>query len=382
MISTNDVRGETTTKGPGVCSTIDHHPTPRHRARRYAGALLVAVAGLISSACAANDSDVASSESAGDPAEPAGSSDGSAAADAFPVTIESALGTAVIESEPERVVTIGWGADDIAVALDVVPVGIEEATFAGDDDGYRPWLREAVEASGADLPTTFSAQPELDIDAVVALEPDLILAPQSGITQDDYDVLSDLAPTVAYPERAWATPWDTQIELVGKALGKSDAADALIDQVTSRIADTAAEHPEFEGVTFAYIYAVERGSLHVYQRQDPRVEFVARLGLEEDPELSSLELSEGQFTTDLGLERADMLDDVDVVITWFNDEENQAEIEAQPLYAQIPAVQRGSYVVNHDHALIMAATLMTPLSVPWAVDEYAEDISDAIQHLE
>lgn len=301
---------------------------------------------------------------------------------AFPVTIESALGTAVIESPPERVVTIGWGTEDTVLELGIVPVGVEHDDWSGDEDGYRPWFREAVEALGAELPTTFTTYPELDIDTIVSLQPDLILAPQSGLTQDQFDILNDLAPTVAYPEAPWQTPWDTEIELVGRALGKPDEAAAIIADLEAQFEAVAAEHPEFEGVTFAYVYAAEPGQLHLYQRHDPRVEFIARLGLEEVPDLAAMELTEGWFTTDLGLEHAYLLDDVDVLFTWFNDEANKAEVEAQPLFAQIPAVRRGSYVVTLDRSLSMAASLITPLSVPWAMDRYVALISDAVANLD
>lgn len=306
----------------------------------------------------------------------------STGADHFPVTIDSALGTAVIEEEPERVVTIGWGAQDTVFALGTVPVGVERDDWSGDADGYRPWFREAVEEAGEPLPETISVSPEIDMDTIVALEPDVIIAPNSGLTQADFDVLNELAPTVAYPERAWATPWDREIELIGQALGKPDEAAALIDQITADFDDVASAHPEFDDVTFAYIYAAQPGQLQLYQRHDPRVEVLARLGLDEVPELAEMELTEGTFTTDLGLESADLLDDVDVLFTWFNDEQNKAEIEAQPLYAQIPAVERGSYVALTDHQLAAAASIITPLSIPWVIDDYVALVSDAVDQLD
>ncbi|NED96109.1 iron-siderophore ABC transporter substrate-binding protein [Phytoactinopolyspora alkaliphila] len=331
---------------------------------------------LFAAACGSGDGDELSA------ADQTGSADTAENADAFPVSIDSALGTAVIESEPERIVTIGWGVQDTVLALGKNPVGVEYDEWSGDADGYRPWFREAVESAGGDLPATFALYPEIDMDAIVALEPDLILAPNSGITQDDFDILNELAPTVAYPGRAWATPWDTEIELIGEALGKSDEASAFIDDIAGQFAEAADEHPEFEGVSFAYIYAVQPGQLHLYQRHDPRVEFLARLGFEEVPELAEMELSEGQFTTDLGLEQADLLDDADLIVTWFNDETNQAEAEAQPLYAQIPAVQRGTYLPVIDRHLAAASSMLTPLTVPWVIDDYVDLLSDAVAGLD
>jgi iron complex transport system substrate-binding protein len=42
----------------------------------------------------------------------------------FPVTIEHTFGATTIEKEPARVVTLGWSAQDIVVALGVTPVGM------------------------------------------------------------------------------------------------------------------------------------------------------------------------------------------------------------------------------------------------------------------
>lgn len=296
---------------------------------------------------------------------------------AFPVRIESALGDAVIPGEPERIVTIGWGSADTAVALGITPVGVEVDEWSGDDDGYQVWTREAIEKRGDELPETFTVYPEVDIDAIVELEPDLILAPQSGLSQDDFDVLSELAPTVAYPDTAWRTDWDTQIEIIGEALGKSDEASVLIDDLTAQIADAAAQNPDLQDLSFAYIYAVEPGSLSVYQAGDPRVDIVSGLGMTLAPTVAELPISDGSFSSDIGLERADLLDDVDVLFTWFNDEAEAEATAEQPLYAQIPAVERGSYVVNIDRQLGMAMSIITPYSVPFALDEYLPMITDA-----
>ena len=298
---------------------------------------------------------------------------------AFPVTIESALGDAVIPSEPQKVVTIGWGSADTAIALGTTPVGVEAATWGGDEDQYFPWVRDAIEEKGDELPATFNVYPEIDVDAILALAPDLILAPQSGISADEFETLSAMAPVVAYPDTAWRTTWDEQIEIIGTALGKSDEAAELITGIEDDIAAAAAEHPEFKDVSFAYVYTAEPGALSLYQEGDSRVDLISGLGLTMDETVAEVPLTDGSFSSTVGLERADLLDDVDVLFTWFNDEENQKLIEAQPLFAQIPAFQQGAYVPSVDNQLGMASSMITPLSVPWALDKYIPMITDAVE---
>ena len=338
--------------------------TPRTPRIRRAAALAGATAAMLLLAGCAPSADA-------DPAAGAGASG------AFPVTIESALGDAVIESAPERVVTIGWGSADTAIALGTIPVGVEAATWGGDADEYFPWVRAAIEDDGAELPETFDVYPEVDVEAVLELAPDLILAPQSGISAEDFATLSAIAPTVAFPEAAWRTAWDDQITIIGTALGKNAEAAALIDGVTAELDAAAAEHPEFADLSFAYVYTAEPGQLAIYQEGDSRVDLISGLGLTPDAAASAVPLTAGSFSSTVGLERADLLNDVDVLFTWFNDETNQAAIEAQPLFAQIPAFTRGSYVPSVDNQLAMASSMLTPLSVPWALDAYVPMIAAA-----
>ena len=339
------------------------------RSRRFAArARLAAVAtasALLLAGCASTPGDT---DATGD----------SAADGAFPVTIESALGDAVIPSEPQSVVTIGWGSADTAIALGTVPVGMEAATWGGDDDQYFPWTRDAIEAAGDDLPATFDVYPEIDVESVLELAPDLILAPQSGISAEQFATLSEIAPTVAYPDEPWRTSWTDQIEIIGEALGKSTEATQLIDDINTELTDAAAENPEFADVSFAYVYTAEPGTLSLYQEGDPRVDLISGLGLSMASAVAEVPITQGSFSSTVGLERADLLNDVDVVFTWFNDEANQGQIEAQPLFAQIPAVQRGSYVPSVDNQLGMASSMLTPLSVPWALDQYVPMIKDAV----
>ena len=291
--------------------------------------------------------------------------------DIFPVSIDSTLGTAEIEAKPERVVTLGWGAADIAFSLGTVPVGIEEDTWGGDADGYQPWFRDAVEDEGAELPETIAMYPELDVDAIIALEPDLVLAPQSGLEQDVFDQLSAFVPVVAYPGEPWQTSLEDQVTIAAEALGVPEKAEPLLEERQAAIDTAAEENPDLAGLTFAYVYGGDQpGALSVYLPGDPRVELLTGLGLALAPSVSTLSASPGTFVSTLGLEIADQIDDADLLFTWFNSAEEQASTEAQPLWAQIPAFASGAYVPMLDPKLGMAVSVATPLSVPWAIDEY------------
>ena len=75
----------------------------------------------------------------------------------------------------------------------------------------------------------------MNYEAVAAQDPDLILALYSGLTQEDYDNLSAIAPTVAQPPDyvGYGIPCDELTRTVGQAIGRPAAADELVASVES-----------------------------------------------------------------------------------------------------------------------------------------------------
>ncbi len=311
-----------------------------------------------------------------------GGEDAPSAGGAFPVSIESALGTAEITEAPERIVTLGQGSAETAIALGTVPVGIESYEWGSDETGYLPWIHEAVTEAGEELPVQFTGGEDIDFEAVIELEPDVILAPWSGITQEQYDILSDIAPTVAYPDLPWSTDWDQQIEIIGEALGRSEEAQGLIDDIERQFEEAAASRPEYADLTFSYIYTDGPGTLGVFMPDEQRVAMVRGLGLQVDPVVETLPETEGTDSAVIGLENADKLKDSDLIFTFYTDAETREEIEAQELYASIPAIERGSVVVSDDTSFVTASSIINPLTVPWVLDRYLPLIDEAVEALD
>ncbi|MGV9778867.1 iron-siderophore ABC transporter substrate-binding protein [Streptosporangium sp. NPDC003464] len=338
------------------------------RARRRALSLsaVVAAAALALGGCSAAEEKPAAAA----PAETGGS--------AFPVTIDSALGQAKITQQPQRVVTLGQGSAETAIALGFTPVGIESYAWGSDKTGYLPWIHEAVTKAGGTLPKQFAGGENIDFDTIVELDPDVILAPWSGITKEQYSVLSGIAPTVAYPDLPWSTNWDQQIEIISKALGRPAEAQPLISKVRKQLADAAATRPQYKDVTFSYIYTTGPGTLGVFKPEEQRVEMVSSLGLTVDPVVNSFKETEGTDSALIGLENAQKLAGSDLVFTFYTDEKTRKEIEAQKLYAAIPAVKRGGVVSSDDTPFVTASSIINPLTVPWVIDRYLPLIDKAV----
>ncbi len=150
---------------------------------------------------------------------------------AFPVRVEHDPGTTEIPSRPQRVVSLGYTGQDPILALDVVPVAIREFT-GGRPSATRPW---AADRLGGQQPQVLDGT-TIDPETIAALAPDLIVAISAGLTQDQYDQFSAIAPTIVEPEGdiPFGTPWQDATRIVGEALGRSAGADQLVSDLEAR----------------------------------------------------------------------------------------------------------------------------------------------------
>lgn len=340
----------------------------RGRAARILVAVLVGLLTLLAAACGQNGSD------------PKADADPAASGAGFPVSIKHALGTAEIPAKPERIVTMGQGSTETAIALGTVPVGVEKYDWAAGPDGQLPWVSEAVKESGAELPALFTGGTEPDIEAIAELEPDLILATWSGMTAEQYKTLSELAPVVAYPDKPWSTNWDQQIKTIATAMGQPGDADKLIGDIESTLAKAGQTRPNYSEVKFAYTYTDGPGTLGVFLPEEQRVAMLTKLGLKVAPGIAELPEAEGTDSAIIGLENADKISGADVMFTFYSDPATRAQVEAQPLYGKIPAVEKKAVVASDDPAFVTASSMINPLTVPYAVDKYLPLIDEAVAH--
>jgi len=298
-----------------------------------------------------------------------------AASGSFPVTIEHAFGETTINQQPNRVVTWGWGSADDAIALGVTPVAMPFQSYAGDENGVLPWINEALE--GEEMPVILPDTQEPPFEDIAAAAPDVILAAYSGITEQEYDLLSKIAPVVAYPGDAWATPWRDLIEITGTALGKTDEASALLTSIDTKIADQAAAHPEFAGQTIA-LTSDSAGSFYIYKKEDPRVDFTLDLGFISAPAVDELATDEASFYYTLSYEQLDQLESDLLVNFGTTQQESDAFLDASHAQA-MPQVQAGAVASPVGAAFISSVSPPTGLSLTWGLDDYVALLAAAVK---
>ncbi|WP_258803897.1 iron-siderophore ABC transporter substrate-binding protein [Pseudarthrobacter sp. NS4] len=301
----------------------------------------------------------------------------------FPVTIEHVFGKTTIEKQPARVATVSWVNDDVAIALGVVPVGVPKNEWGGNDQGSTPWKDEALEELGAGFgsdkaPVQYSEADGINFTEIAKLTPDVILAAYSGLTEEDYKKLSEIAPVVAHPELAYGTSWQDSTSIIGKALGKDAEATKLISDTEATIKEKVSEFPQIDGKSFIYgnLEPAKGDGVNVYTANDNRPRFLSEIGMKLAPVVEDSSKGSKEFFIPWSAEKANELES-DVFVTWVPDASTADAIKADPLLGQIPAIKNGALVADSDNTLTLSISAASPLSLPWSLDTFLPQLATA-----
>ncbi|HWC14739.1 MAG TPA: helical backbone metal receptor [Actinomycetota bacterium] len=153
-----------------------------------------------------------------------------AASDGFPVTVAAANGEVVVPRRPQRIVSLSPTATEMLFAI-----GAGDQVIAADESSNYP-----PEAPDTDL--SGSAP---DVDAVVAYEPDLVVA-----SEDPEDLERSLAerdvPFLWQPAARTFDDTYGQLKTLGAATGYADGALQVIDSMLKDIDEIRSSVPTFD----------------------------------------------------------------------------------------------------------------------------------------
>lgn len=289
---------------------------------------------------------------------------------AFPATVATKFGDVTVESAPTRVVALGWGDAETALALGVQPVGASDwLQFGG--EGVGPWATGRYDAAPELIGTL-----EPSYEAIAALEPDLILDTKSSGDQKRYDRLSAIAPTVGVPEGgdSYLTTGEQQLALVATALGRTAEATTLQEGLEKSFADARAAHPDWAGKTVTAATKTSEG-WGAYVEGSERVQFLADLGFVQNPKIAELATSASGFTVDISTEQLELVDaDLVVAFPIFID---SSELTDDRFFERVPAVADGrSLVIDGD--LASAYSLGTVLAQQYALENLVPRIAETL----
>jgi iron complex transport system substrate-binding protein len=298
-------------------------------------------------------------------ASPASGDDAPAAA--FPVSVEHKYGTTEVKAEPKRIVTLGLSDQDAVLALGAKPVGAVD-WFKERPYGVWPWTKDLW---GTDAPEIVGERDAVNLEKILNLKPDLILALYSGMTEEQYGELSKIAPTVGQPKDFddYGAPWQDMTRMTGQALGKVDEADKLIAGIDDRFAKVRDEHPDWKGKSVAVVDPFQPGQYAVFQKTDPKAVFMTEMGFEVPDEIN--EAAGDNNAAEVSTERSDLID-TDLLLFLTSDPSAEARVKADKVYQGLAVARenRAMFVPYATPPIGAALSFNTVLSIPYALDEF------------
>ncbi len=285
------------------------------------------------------------------------------------LTFAHAFGETVLPRPARRVVSLGYTTQDPLLALGVAPLGVR-GWFGDQPFGVFPWAQPLL---GNAEPVVLLGEPSME--RIAALEPDLIVAIGSGISEAEYAVLSQIAPTLMHEAGAstYGTTWDRTTEIIGRAVGKADEAKALVAGVRETFAAARARHPDWAGKTgvAAYHWGGETGA---FIPPDTRAIVLAELGFSPTPAVEALSSPES-FYAALSPEDLSPLD-ADVLV-WLSTVDAAPDLAALPMRRTLEAYSEGREVFAGPLAAA-AMSFGSVLSLPFVLELLEADIAAAV----
>lgn len=299
------------------------------------------------------------------PASPGAAQSPAAAGGAFPVTVTHTYGDTEIPATPERIVSVGLTEQDTLLALGHVPVAVTE-WYNEQPDATWPWAHDLLDGAH---PEVLDGTDGLQFERIAALAPDLIVGTNASLSEEDYDKLSEIAPTVANTGKFASDifePWPDQTLLLGQALGQEAAAQQLIDDLLAQFAEAAAANPQFAGKMAIFLQApYYEGNAIAYQK-GLSTDFLTDLGFDIPAELDRFAQDGAQAY--IPVEELDVLDAGDVLLWATEDETTEKALAENKLFGQLRAVKEGRSLYT-GNILAGALYFSTVLSLPYVLTE-------------
>ena len=243
--------------------------------------------------------------------------------------VRDARGEVEVPINPGRIVALHNIFSEALVAMGMAPVGAVERP-TGMPSQLLDALKDTQPVGDQDSP---------DFEAILALDPDLILS-QADEIGDNYQLLSAIAPTLLLDEPEG--PWREWLRGLGEAIGRLDQAEAAITAYDMRAAEVKAQIAAIRPDDTVLLLRVREKDIRVYggsRRSGPVL--YQDLGLNPHP-LVPLDKEHVTVSNEIIPELT-----ADHIFLLAEDEAKMAGIEATALWQGLPAVKAGHvYRVN------------------------------------
>lgn len=258
--------------------------------------------------------------------------------------VKHVMGETRIPATPKRIVSLTSAVTEGMIALNLTPVGVIPTS----PGGHRTYLLGAL----SDIPTMSGDEYTLNLEAILALEPDLILLYAFNgnlVTNVTYEQLSSIAPTVALDWERLYSDFRAGFLDLGNVLGKRGDAEARLTEYERELAETRAALQNVMGNETIAVLRVTARDLRLQGGIGLTGPLLYDdLGLRPAELVRDLAIDE-EFVS-LSLEALPQLDaDHLLIVTVPGDEAALNELQGSGLWQTIPAVrQEQIYLADYD----------------------------------
>lgn len=247
------------------------------------------------------------------------------------VKVTDVRGEVEIPAEPQRIVDLS-GNSDILSILGYKVIGTANSD-AYDYTKFPAYLEETLK--GAEI-LGYSMQDTMDVEAVMNLNPDLIVI--STVQEKMYDQLSEIAPTVMI--KLEALNWKEDVKAFAKVFNKEEAANKWISNYESKAKEAGDKVKKEYGEDTTYLsFLASGGQFFIFDGAGFGNVLYEDMGLakpEGMPEQSDISLP---VVTYEGL--ASIKSDYIFLIAT---DEDLAQLESNSIWNSLPAVKEGKVV--------------------------------------
>lgn len=245
--------------------------------------------------------------------------------------VQSVKGEVEIPADPKRIVDISGSSEELAL-LGHTPVGTANVD-SYETDKVPSYVQDKL---GDAKVVGHSMMDTMDIEAILAAEPDLIImAPRQ---EKIYDQLKEIAPVVMLEDRS--NDWEAKLKDVAALFGQEEEAQKWLDNYYVKAEEIGKEIKEANGdQTYLTVLASSgqfmvftEGGIGTVLKEDMKLPQPANM-----PEQDSITLP---TVTMEGLTEIDA-DHIIVIAT----ESDKADLEASTVWSQIRAVKEGNVTI-------------------------------------
>ena len=278
------------------------------------------------------------------------------------VTVTDVRGEVEIPADPKRIVDLS-GNSDILSILGYKVVGTANSD-AYDYTKFPSYLEETL--SGAEI-LGYSMQDTMDVEAVMNLNPDLIVI--STVQEKMYDQLSEIAPTVMI--QLEALNWKDDVKALAKVFDKEDIANEWISNYEAKSKEAGDKIKAEYGEDTTYLsFLASGGQFFIFDGAGFGNVLYEDMGLAKPagmPEQTDISLP---VVTYEGL-AAIQSDYIFLIAT----DEDLAQLEANIIWNSLPAVKNGNVVVLESSPYFNQG--YSPIGREILVDEIGDMLNEA-----